>query len=150
VPVTPSELDALDVHAGVQVARLGLPGRSEDLARPVTAPPSADPLGATVDVFYALDPAASTFHPGERVEVELIHRDAVVTASVPASAVIHDFDGGAWVYACVDANHFRRVRVEVLRVRDDRAVIGRGPEVGSCVVTVGALELFGTELGVAH
>jgi membrane fusion protein, heavy metal efflux system len=149
-PVLPSELDQLDATAPVRIARLGARSGDGDLASAVAAPPSADPTSATVDVFYALDAAAARFRPGERVQVELVYDEPSASASVPASAVVRDFDGGAWVYACVDEHRFRRARIEVLRQHEGRAVIGRGPAVGTCVVTVGALELLGIELGVAH
>ena len=43
-------------------------------------------------------------------------------------------------------NRVRR-RVQVSRVAGDQAVLATGPAVGSKIVTVGAAELFGTEVG---
>jgi multidrug efflux pump subunit AcrA (membrane-fusion protein) len=149
VPLAPAELDRFARASSVQVMRLGSTGPGMR-ATPIDAPPSADPVAATVDLFYALPAADADFRPGERVAVELGYATDEQTRSVPASAVVADFDGGTWVYECVDDGAFRRRRVEVLARDGDVTLLRRAPAVGTCVVSVGALELLGVELGVAH
>src|SRR5262249_28353144 len=117
-------------------------------AKPVLAPPSADPLTATVDLYYSLDSALLV--PGERVMVELPYRDVEVATQVPSSALVVDVDGGTWVWECLEDHGFRRRRVEVAREVESQALLRRGPEVGTCIVEVGALELLGAEFGVQH
>ena len=68
---------------------------------------------------------------------------------VPAGAVLLDAWGGAWVYRC-DGERFWRARIDPLRRVADDMVIARGPPVGSCVVAVGAVELFGVEFPPGH
>lgn len=148
VPLAPAELDRIALASAVQVMRLGSTGTGVS-ATPIDAPPSADPVGATVDLFYAL-PTDADFRPGERVAVALGYTTDEQTRSVPASAVVSDFDGGTWVYECVADGAFRRRRVEVLARDGDVTLLRRAPAVGTCVVSVGALELLGVELGVAH
>ncbi len=115
-------------------------------AMPIAAPPSADPMASTVDVFYELQDGA--FRPGERVSVSLPLGSREELALVaPLAAIVRDMHGGAWVYEQMDSVTFARRRVDVLRVIGDRAVLGRGPVVGTRVVTAGAAELFGTEFG---
>jgi hypothetical protein len=64
--------------------------------------------------------------------------------------VLQDIHGGAWVYVETSPGVYVRTRVELQRVLGDRAVLARGPEQGTEVVTVAVAELAGTEFGVAH
>ena len=77
--------------------------------------------------------------------------------AVPAAALIYEADGTVWVYTAVAATSktpvgmvtFVREPVTVARLDGDTAVLQSGPPVGTVVVTVGAVELLGTEYGVA-
>ncbi|MCA9652293.1 MAG: HlyD family efflux transporter periplasmic adaptor subunit [Myxococcales bacterium] len=150
VPVYPGERARLDLEAPVRVARLGQDPMQGVEARPVLAPPSADPIGLTVDLFYGLPSTADGPSPDERVVVRLRYADQGELAAVPASAVVLDFDGGSWVYEQLDATSFRRRRIEIVQQDQELAVLRRGPPVGTPIVAVGALELLGAELGVSH
>lgn len=152
VPVYAGDVDAIAATRAVRVARLG--HELDDVwATPVLAPPSADPLATTIDYFYALD-IDTAFVPGERVLVELGYTSDTASntaiTSVPASALIVDAGGGTWVYECVPEHGFVRRRVDVLRRVGDELLLRRGPAPGTCIVRVGALELFGAEFGVSH
>lgn len=149
VPLAPAELERIALAAPAQVMRLGASTTGLS-ASPVDAPPSADPVAATVDLFYALPSDAAGLRPGERVAVELRYRAYADARSVPASAIVSDFDGGTWIYECVDDGAFRRRRVEVLARDGDVVLLRHAPPLGTCVVAIGALELLGAELGVAH
>jgi RND family efflux transporter MFP subunit len=118
-------------------------------AEPVSAPPSADPLGSTVDLFYVLDNQPGTFSPGQKVGVTLPLRDDEETLVVPWAAVVFDVHAGAWVYAKVGDHAYARRRVQVRRVVDGQAVLESGPPPGTQVVTQSVMELFGTEMGFA-
>jgi RND family efflux transporter MFP subunit len=118
-------------------------------ARPVRAPPSADPAAASVDLFYEVVGAPDALQPGERVEVTLPLQAAGGRAlTVPLAAVVYDMNGSAWVYRQVDSVTFTRQRIEISRVVGGVAVLARGPGPGTPVVTAGVVELFGTEFGV--
>jgi len=149
VPVYPGDLAALDPEAAVTVSRLGRDAASWQ-ALPIAAPPSADPSAASVDLFYRLPADAALVVPGERVAVQLPYRAQADASVVPAAAVVTDFDGGSWVYACDGDGGFSRRRVEVERVDGDDAILARGPALDTCVVSVGAIELLGAEFGVSH
>jgi multidrug efflux pump subunit AcrA (membrane-fusion protein) len=69
--------------------------------------------------------------------------------TVPADAVIYDKDGKTWVYVVDGPRSFQREAVTVERVDGDSAILSSGPKPGVKVVTVGAQELLGAELGVA-
>ncbi|NBD08223.1 MULTISPECIES: efflux RND transporter periplasmic adaptor subunit [Corallococcus] len=127
-----------------------LSGRDDGVeALPVMGPPSADPVSATVDRFYEL-PAAARFAPGQRVAVSLHLEEDAELLAVPASAVVYDALGGAWVYARQQDHVYARVRVDVVRLEGTDLLLGRGPPEGTPVVAVGAAELFGTEFGAGH
>lgn len=150
VPVYPGELPRLARDQPVRIARLG-----EDVAlgtevAPVLAPPSADSMGLSVDLFYAVTAEGLRLHPDERVVVRLPYAAESSATSVPASAVVLDFDGGSWIYECLGDTSFRRRRVEITRQDEVRAILRRGPAEGTLIVAVGTLELFGAELGVSH
>lgn len=144
------DLAAIDPVAPARVARLGEPASSPGVAAdPIAAPPSADPLAATVDLFYAL-PSASQLRPGERVRVSIAGTAPASALAVPWSAVITDVHGGEWVYEVTAPGSYVRRRVAVLRVEGDRALLTRGPREGATVVAVGVAELYGTEFGAGH
>jgi len=75
--------------------------------------------------------------------------DATPETTVPVSAVIYDKDGNTWVYVVTRALTYERQAVGIARVDGDTAVLRSGPVPGTRVVTVGAQELLGAELGVA-
>lgn len=149
VPVYVGDLP--DVVRGVPARISGLGDVVEleqRMAPPVTAPPSADPNAASVDLYYALSNAEGVLRPGQRVSATLTLRgNEGDRLTVPFAAILHDAFGGTWVYTRVAPHVYARRRVEVQHVAGDVAVLARGPAPGTEVVTVGATELFGTEFG---
>ena len=130
--------------AHVWAQRLGSDERVE-LAS-LKGPPSSDPVRGTVDVFYAL-PSTVEWAPGERVIVQLETDGQEERVSVPFASVVRDAEGGAWVYLQTAPHQFRRQRVEVLRREGDLMVLAKGPAPAAKVVSAGAVELWGFELG---
>jgi RND family efflux transporter MFP subunit len=117
--------------------------------RPIAAPPSADPTGATLDLYYEVENAEGRLRPGQSVLVELPLLGETEESTVPSSALLRDVQGGTWVYARLEAGSYARRRVLVDRVVDGIAVLRRGPDPGTEVVVAGAAELFGTEFFVS-
>ena len=74
---------------------------------------------------------------------------AAPQTTVPVNAVIYDKDGNTWVYVVTQSLTYQRQAVGIARVDRDTAVLKSGPAPGARVVTVGAQELLGAELGVA-
>jgi RND family efflux transporter MFP subunit len=146
VPVYSGDLARIDLRAAPRVRRNGDPRALE--ARFVPGPPTAEPDRSTVDRYLAL-PAGAGFAPGERVLVELPLLDVASALVVPASAVVLDAWGGAWVYRC-EEGRYARARVDPSRRAGGDMVLARGPAVGSCIVSVGAVELFGAEFPPGH
>jgi len=113
----------------------------------VAAPPSANPLSGTVDLFYGLDNRAAKHSPGQRLGVALPLRVPAESLTAPWAAVIYDVQGGTWVYEQTGERTFVRRRAAVRYVVGDTAVLANGPAPGTKVVTAGAAELFGAETG---
>jgi multidrug efflux pump subunit AcrA (membrane-fusion protein) len=116
-------------------------------ARPVPAPPSGDPLAATVFLFYEVENHDRSLRPGQRVGVTLPLSGDEESLAVPRSALIRDALGGTWVYRNLAPHVYTRDRVFVDRVVGDLAVLVSGPKVGAKVVSQGAAELYGAEFG---
>jgi len=171
VPVYVGDRDEIDCDRAVSIGALAAP--SGHVGRPawlVAAPPTANPLAGTVDVFFwtmnpdltdehwraatalvggpALAPfLGPTFSPGQRVAVSVTLKDPSDVLTVPWSAVVYDYFGGAWVYVKAGDHTYSRERVLVRYVSGQTAVLDSGPAPGKSVVTAGAAELFGTETG---
>lgn len=146
VPVYPRLREEVARKSNALVRDLG----SDDghvAIKPIAAPPSADPLAATVDLFYEVANEDGRFHPGERVEVTLPVAGETESLVIPRAAVLRDIHGIAWVYVNTADQTFERARVEVHFTTDELSVLSRGPEIGTPVVVDGAAELFGTEFG---
>lgn len=148
VPVYVGQLDEIETNAPASIGDLeGSADSSQRSANPIVAPPSADPLSSTVDLYYEIANSDAALHPGERVGVTLLLKGESESLVIPWAAVLHDIHGTTWVYERSNEHTFRRQRVLVRYTVDDLAVLGTGPPVGTEVVVDGAAELFGTEFG---
>jgi multidrug efflux pump subunit AcrA (membrane-fusion protein) len=148
VPVFVDQLSEVDPQAPVKLVRLsGASTPAELMANPVSAPPTADTLASTVDLYYELDNSQVNLNPGQRVGVELPLITGVESLTVPNASVLYDIYGNAWVYSKSGDRQFQRERVEVRYVDGSTTVLETGPKPGTIVVVDGAAELFGTEFG---
>ena len=68
---------------------------------------------------------------------------------VPYEALIYDAEGKTYVYKSPKPLSYVREEVEVDRIDGDRVLLKEGPRAGTKVVTVGAAEVYGTELEIA-
>jgi hypothetical protein len=149
VPIYVDDVPGLNTTAHAQVGELT--NSSENATRPavpVTAPPSANPAAATVDLFYEVKNSDGALRPGQRVGVSIPLRNEDQNLVIPWSALVYDVNGGSWIYQALQANVYQRRRVQVLRVVEDRAAVTGDIVAGIEVVTTGVAELFGTEFGV--
>lgn len=159
-PVFVGDLAELAPGEAAQVGALtAKPGAPQRTALPVAAPPTANAATATVDLFHELDNREAKLAPGERVAVALRLRGEATSLTAPWSAVVHDIHGGTWVYEQTGPAAFTRRRVRVREALGGLAILESGPEAGLAVllpqgpdagapvVSAGAAELFGTEVG---
>jgi RND family efflux transporter MFP subunit len=148
VPLYAGDVETVDRRAPATVFPLGAESGAPGLtANPISAPPTADPATAGIDLFYSTVNQARTLTPGQRVTVRVPLRTREESLVAPRAAVLYDASGGTWVYEARDGGVFVRRRVEIADVVGDAAVLRQGPPPGTRVVTVGAAELFGTEFG---
>ena len=77
-------------------------------------------------------------------------RGATMRKTIPYAAVLYDEHGDTWAYTSPTPLTFIRKRIGVDYVSGDLAVLINGPPAGTRVVTVGAAELLGAELGVGE
>jgi len=150
VPVYAGETSQLALDQAAEVVPLNTEEKSRGYtAQPISAPPTATLLASTVDLYYELANPEGHLRPGERMTVRVKVQGVSQQRVVPWSAVMHDINGGTWVYENVAEHTYVRRRVQVRYVIDDLAVLETGPKLGAKVVTAGAVELFGTEFGFA-
>ncbi|MCB9593608.1 MAG: efflux RND transporter periplasmic adaptor subunit [Sandaracinaceae bacterium] len=151
VPVGSGDVHRVDGERDADVVSLDATSEvAPSRGRVVAGPPTAAPLAGTVDRYYALDASSAAFQPGERVLVSLPLRSEEDARGVPLGAVVYDTAGSAWVYTCEGERSFRRARVDVARRHGELAIFERGPPVDTCVVSVGAAEVFGAEFEPGH
>jgi hypothetical protein len=65
------------------------------------------------------------------------------------AALIYDKKGATWVYTAPEPLTFVRETVVVARVDGERVTLSEGPPPGTKVVTRGATQVYGAELGMA-
>ncbi len=116
-------------------------------AKPVSAPPSANAAAATVDWFYEIANPDGMLRLGQRVGVTIPLRIDEESLVVPWAAVVHDVQGGTWVYEASSPQTFTRRRVQIKQVVGDLAAFVGTVSAGANVVITGVAELFGTEFG---
>jgi RND family efflux transporter MFP subunit len=147
VPVYSGRLPDFVPGAAARVRRLGAKDDGARAAKPVPAPPKADPLAVTADLYFELSNSGAGLRPGEKVEATLPLRGREASLKVPAASILYDMHGGAWLYESTAPQVFVRRRVEIAQMQGDVALLRAGPAEGARVVTLGAAELFGTEFG---
>jgi hypothetical protein len=68
--------------------------------------------------------------------------------TIPYAAVVYDASGKTWTYVNETALTYKRAEITVSEIDGDTARITAGPPAGTAVVTTGAAELYGAEIGV--
>ncbi|MEQ1559745.1 MAG: membrane fusion protein MtrC [Methyloglobulus sp.] len=149
VAVYAGDLPKFDTHKAASISVLGDGLYSTSLkAAPIQAPPSANAVAATLDVFYKLSNRDGAFRLGQRVKVRIPMQASASELTIPWSAIVYDVEGGAWVYQQIAPLVYQRRRVQVQRVVGDLTALSGDITVGSKVVVTGVAELFGTEFGI--
>lgn len=117
------------------------------VARSIDAPPTADAMNATADLYFEVANESLQLRPGQRVGVELPVGGKRQAAILPASSILYDVHGGTWVYVQDQPLRFKRQRVSLLWFQGTEAVVENHLPSTLAVVANGAAELFGTEFG---
>ena len=84
------------------------------------------------------------------IHTAVVAKGPDVRTNIPYAAVLYDEAGDTWTFTSPAPLTYLRAHIEVDVIQGGRAVLSAGPPVGTTVVTVGAAELLGTELGVGE
>jgi hypothetical protein len=82
----------------------------------------------------------------ERIGVETVSASGT---SVPYAAVIYDIEGNTWIYTNPEPLTFVREQIVIDRIEGDTAFLADSLSGELNVVTVGVIEIYGTETGVS-
>lgn len=128
---------------GLLLAALALPA-----CREVSEASSEEPEPYTVEPIEGTDQVAVVLTEDgmQRIGLETTTSDG---STVPASAIWIDTEGIEWVYTAPEPGRFVREQVTVERYEDGVvATLAEGVPPGTEVVTVGVVELIGSEFGI--
>jgi hypothetical protein len=67
---------------------------------------------------------------------------------IPYAAVIYEADGSSWAYVKTEPRTYQRSAIAIDSITGDQVTLTSGPPAGTEVVTVGAAELVGVEIGI--
>jgi hypothetical protein len=68
--------------------------------------------------------------------------------TIPYAAIVYDSTGKTWTYVNESALTYKRAEITVSEIDGETATLTAGPPSGALVVTTGAAELYGAEIGV--
>jgi hypothetical protein len=143
----PSRRAALACALGALIAGLLSAGCSEVETESSTGyePAKLEPVKAGADVQRVTFTAEGARRIGLRTAK--VAGSAKRTA-VPYAALLYDPEGETYVYTSPRRLEYLRAEVRVHRIDGNHVILSNGPPVGTEVVTVGAAEVYGTELEV--
>ena len=70
------------------------------------------------------------------------------TMTIPYAAIVYDAEGKTWTYVTAEPLVYQRAEITVDEIDGESAQLSAGPPAGTQVVTTGAAELYGAEIGV--
>lgn len=115
----------------------------------IPEPPARQAVGQVERVDAATSRITLTDQTVKRIGIQTaVVRAAAEGSVVPYSALIYDTNGATFVYTSPAPLVFVRQAVRVGSISGDQLVLSAGPETGTTVVTVGASQLLGLELGI--
>jgi len=87
-----------------------------------------------------------TADAAKRLDVQTAEvREADGKMVVPYASILYEANGNTWVYVNVAPLVYVRQAIVIDSINGDDAILSKGPDFGSTVVTVGAAELYGSE-----
>jgi hypothetical protein len=116
---------------------------------PTAAEPKAEAITIQEDAATGLKTLTLSQKAAERLGVETVPVAASgAQLSIPYGAVVYDAQGKTWTYITESPLTYKRAEITVAEIDGDVARITAGPPSGTLVVTTGAAELYGAEIGV--
>jgi hypothetical protein len=106
-----------------------------------TKPVTLEPVTGT-----DLNRITLTEEAAKRLDVQTAEvHEADGKMAVPYASILYEANGNTWVYVNVAPLVFVRQAIVIDSINGDEAILSKGPDSGSAVVTVGAAELYGSE-----
>jgi hypothetical protein len=113
------------------------------------AEPKAEAITIQEDEATGLKTLTLSQKAAERLGVETVPvAGSGAQLSIPYGAVVYDAEGKTWAYVTESPLTYKRAEIKVAEIDGDVARITAGPPSGTLVVTTGAAELYGAEIGV--
>jgi hypothetical protein len=84
------------------------------------------------------------------IETARVERSGAAGTAMPYAAVLYDLAGDTWAFTNPTGLVYVRAHIAVDRIDGKTAFLSAGPPAGTAVVTVGAAELLGAEIGVGE
>lgn len=134
--------------AALALALAGCGESAEVEAAALEAPAAVESIEGTELSRLTLTQRAAERLGLQTAAVEEVPIDEEAWLAVPYSAILYDASGATWVYTNPEPLVYVRAEVVVDHVDHDLALIADGLTSGTQVVTVGAAELYGAEIGV--
>lgn len=82
----------------------------------------------------------------ERIGLETVKTSG---KTVPYAAIIYDTEGNTWIYTRPQPLTFVRVPIVIDHIEDDTVILAQDLDSELTIVTVGVIEIYGTETGVS-
>jgi hypothetical protein len=106
-----------------------------------TKPVTLEPVSGT-----DLNRLTLTEEAAKRLDVQTAEvREADGKMVVPYASILYEANGNTWIYVNVAPLVYVRQAIVIDSISGDEAILSKGPDSGSAVVTVGAAELYGSE-----
>lgn len=100
-------------------------------------------------LYFAFNGQFRNLRRGDIVRATLdLPQRGTAQKAVPYSAILYEPDGSVWVYEAREGNVYERKSVVVDRIVNGVAYLKSGPPLGTDVVTVGLIEIYGVESGI--
>ena len=132
---------------GAYLAYSGSSSGSANEERERAQPAALEPTGTSGVSRVILSQSAATRLGIQTAPVTAVRLNGTPRAAIPYTAVLYLTNGDAWTYTNPEPLVFVRKDVGIVRVKVGKAILAHGPPVGTSVVTVGQVELWGVEYG---
>jgi hypothetical protein len=84
------------------------------------------------------------------IQVGAVEQADAGRTKLPYAAVLYDPQGETWAFTQAGDLRYVRAPIAIDRIEGDVTFLTSGPPVGTAVVTIGAAELYGAEIGIGH
>ena len=114
-----------------------------------TSEPKVEAITIVEDETTGLKTLTLSDKAAERLGVETAEvAGSGAQMTIPYAAIVYDSTGKTWTYVNESALTYKRAEITVAEIDGETAKLTAGPPSGALVVTTGAAELYGAEIGV--